>query len=1519
MSADPAAPIHFSREIDYLEDVGAKLRNLQGFTTLAHELIQNADDVPKVSVLTFNVCHDALVVENDGRFSDCGRPDLPECVWKGDPANGSHRCDFHRFRFVAGADKRNEPGTTGAFGIGFISVYQITDRPELISGRHWIIDESEEPNHRITQCPGCNKCRDTSLPGTRFLLPWASDPNSNLRQKLRAEPTSENTPAAILVDLETSLPTAMLFLKNLSIVEIRQEGRLCRQLQRLQQDGSLLLKDGVEAKDTIWTMLNGDFVKEAAELRRLHPNRIEQKRSCQVVLAIPNSPMESGLLCACLPSQHRTGLPFHINADFYPSEDRKRIIFEKDYQSAWNRAAIKAAAEALDRSLPKLPVLLGHSRLWALLSRLQHVAMAEEADRTEQLFGTFWSALATSLPSSPIVFTAEGTWCKPAEAFYLQQEEERPALAVMQDIGLSFVHEDLRRYQNVITGAPISVRPLNYRHVTEALERQGLTKRFEKDQWPKFLAKPGVLGTLWREMELLLTPRWATMSFSSIFPLRKLALAVSQDGALCPCNTVFCADSPETENTFLRLNPGIQFASPETVTHPLFARLCSRFGPTHAIAELNTLGADGYKQAVEKGAINVSDLIAWFEDRRNDVLAKPNIVEALASLPIYPTAGTFRPLTKVSLPGDFTDPLQLSELIDVAVLPKHHDFLRDLGVKDLTFPVYVSHHLIPALSSEDLDTQKRRDAVLLLACRRSEITANEPCRQALVAAPIVECTDGVFHKSSDAYFQNQTILEVLGDTVPIVALPTEQTTAVSELFRWLEVADKPRLEGVVTRISALTALPPTTESLESVRAVFNHLAERFRNNQIPVCLRPLQTLAWLPTRNKADRWFKPSDVFAIFQDYLFESQGSFLDIDRATQNISSNLFTFLGVKQKPSTSQVVAHLLHCSSSKTIVNQEVFRFLNDNAEDPAVAVLRTQRCILLPDKTYIEPGMVFWSDHPFGRFRKQLGQELRCLDALFKRLGIRENPTHQDALKIISEIDADFGSHNKPLDAEAHTVLLACWRMLEIALEQEALSPNDLALLRDKKCIPNTDHHLTEPACMFFEDRAGLAARFEEFPKANVIPRPIGASKAMAAAGVRTLAIAAEIHLLECHNPTDNPMLKRRVQERRLQLARVLEAQSAHASREAKLAELDNIHFESADMLRIQYTLEAFGRSLASRPENAPVLLLTKDRLLLFVVPEDRYPWPSIARELALALFPDEEPGRIAPGLKEVLAAASTEEAKASLDELGFCILEEAPTATTTGTVTIAALGGEPAPPTPGGEPPVQPPSGTPAPVTEPGLTTPQAIEAMLGPGTTTPNPPPSDLNKPENAPGTPVEGRIGTGSRTEGAGGRAGGEPANMPKQRAPRRGRLRSYVIQDQEPPDGEPDTEMAKQRSSLADAGIAKVVAFEESSVNSRQPEVKPPHHQGYDIESRDAAGKTVRYIEVKSLAGLWGSEGIGVTRPEFEKAREIGERYWLYVVEKADRPDARIYCVQDPARKVDQFLYDNGWQQASVVANP
>lgn len=1514
-------PRFLSRGIDYLGDLGAKLKDLQGFATLAHELIQNADDAPGVTSMSFDIRPEELFVENNGSFSDCQEMEMVECPWKIE-LEKLHRCDFHRFRHVAGGDKRDQLGTTGAFGIGFISVYQITDQPELISNdRHWILHEDRSEQERIEVCPGCARCTGDSQPKTRFILPWCSDPASKLRLALRAEATSPETPAKLLAELEESLPAAMLFLKNLKCIELKQNGMLHRRFERVDEGNSLILTDGDSKRDRVWHLLHGDFEGEAQRLRQLHPGRIEEKRSGKVTLAIPQSELQAGLLCACLPSQHETGLPFHINADFFPTNDRKRIIFESDYQSAWNRAALKAAAATLAGAIGEMPKLLEHQAIWNLFARLQQVADEAGKGHREKALAEFWTTLAPKLKDAPCVFTTQQQWKRPGEAYILSQKEEVPVIGILEELGVAIVHEDLRPHFNLLRSSIVGLQLFGLANLTAALTRSGLTGRTEKANWPKCLQPKGALETLWREAIILARreDRADTLGPNSSQLLATAVIAPGRDGALWPCRSVYQADD-QTRELFQKIDPSIPFLGPFPEDYAPISTISPMFNAAVAIQRFNQLGDAGIKKARDEKRLDLTSLFPWLEARKPEILANPKLKAEIAKLPIFPSSGTLRPLVGLSLPGNFTDPLDLAALVDLTALGGRREFLRDLGADELSFQNYASNHLPPALSQDSLPIEKKRQAVLLLAGRLGEILDDNATRRKLVQIPIVECQDGFFRSPVGVYFQNAIVIEVLSKGIPFATVPKDHEAAVREFYKWLGVTDSPRFEDIVSRVKQLVQQPPNTATLLAVKNIFAHLGERMRQEVPKEAMLPLQKLAWLPARGQQDSWHRPDALYAAFQDYLFESQASFLDIPRDVQIASTEFLKFLGVNTTPTSAQVVDHLLHNATAGKPVNQEVYRFLNDHADAPAIRSLKDKPCLLLPDNTYVEPAEVFWGEHPFGRFRKRLGLELRRFSELFAKLGIREMPDHADALKVLHEISTAFGAANTILDEEAHAVLMHCWRSLETALEVGSLAAGQMLALKAVKCVPNPSRALSPPEWMFFEDRAGIAAKFDGFLKANVIPRPLGAWKAMTAAGVQPLGSAVEVHLIECVHPTEDAEVSTRVRERKTELGRVLEAQAAHDKPAERLDQLLRIRFESVKLLKIQYTLKAFGRVLESKPESSPALFQREHDLLTFIRQGSQPSWPSIARELALALFPDEEPGRLAPGIKEVLAAGSEAEAKAVLDELGFATLEATPPATVAQGATVDALGGS-APPAAGAPAPGQAPTDT-TPGTDTPVTPADAVAQLLGGTVPPPAPPPGGLDTPDRPPGQPGTGSGdgSDGSRRDGQGGTGGGatgsggrKPSGGSQNRR-KRGKLRSYVIKGDQQVDGEPDSGAAEKRTALDEVGVAKVVKFEEAAAPKRYPDVKPPKYPGYDIESKDEAGNVLRYIEVKSVSGDWGSDGVGLTKTQFEKAREIGDRYWLYVVERADKPNTQIHCIQDPARRVDQFLFDDGWRDAA-----
>jgi hypothetical protein len=65
-----------------------------------------------------------------------------------------------------------------------------------------------------------------------------------------------------------------------------------------------------------------------------------------------------------------------------------------------------------------------------------------------------------------------------------------------------------------------------------------------------------------------------------------------------------------------------------------------------------------------------------------------------------------------------------------------------------------------------------------------------------------------------------------------------------------------------------------------------------------------------------------------------------------------------------------------------------------------------------------------------------------------------------------------------------------------------------------------------------------------------------------------------------------------------------------------------------------------------------------------------------------------------------------------------------------------------------------------------------------------------------------------------------------------------------------------------------------------------------------------------------GTWKDRPVGMTSTQFRMAQQYGDRYWLYVVEKAaSATDARIVRIQNPAGRDSTFTFDQGWLRVGL----
>ncbi len=1198
--------------------------------------------------------------------------------------------------------------------------------------------------------------------------------------------------------------------------------------------------------------------------------------------------------------QDVTGLQFHVNADFFPSSDRKKIIFEADYQSEWNRAALAGAAKAVARDLELLPSLLGHSRLWEVIHSVGMVAREVQKGRGDEALAYFWEQLSPKIMTSKVFYTVQHEWCRAGDAVVLQNEKEEDAVPAMAALGIQVVHPDVRRayYSHPFRDA-LGLQRLEAAHVVEALRQLGLNGRKELKRMPGPLAKQDGLRSLWKELDHLLG-RTSTSKHDRDLARAELAsctLAPGLDGALWPCRNLFRPADDQAVALFQRLDPTIPFLDQAALGDEgeAVALMCPEFDASAAVEVLESIGEEMMREAAVSNRLVPDELFGWFETRIEEIRHSERLRERLRALSLYPTARGLQPLTQLSLPGNFQDPLGIADLVDVTQLGEHRDLLHQLGALDLSFGTYARDHIPRAFVGGRLTAEQKRDVLELLATSLGQIRDDPDLRRILSGIPAVECEDGLYRTPEDVYLRDELILSVLGDEVQLAVLPSNHQDASREFYRWVGVAKEPRAQDVVARVRALSERPPSENAVRMTCQVLAYLGKTFDEDKSPGRWAELRSLAWLPAMNQSDRWYRPDELHAVFQMYLFESQASFLDAPRPMQGECAKFLSYLGVRDAPSVDQIVDHLLWSIDAGKPPHKDIYRRLNDSSDDSAILRLLGTKCLLLDTGEIVGAEQVFWSEPALGRFRYRLSDSFRSYGTLLARLGVKDAPDHEDALKVLLEIDAEYGSTNSPIADEAdYKVLIECWRRLSRALITENLTPSDLADLRQEKVVQNARRVLTRPDRIYFEDRAGLSAKFGRFLEGNVIPRLQEAWPAMRAAGVQDLGTAVTAVLVEAEQAIEDPTITSRLRERRRELARVFAAQTDHDSSVGILDRIADLSCLSVLDLKVQWVLKAFDREISSEVEAVAAHFHREEFCLYFVPSESQLPWSAIARELALAACPETEPGALAPGIKEVLSAPSLDEARRALDALGVRPLELAPESEPGESQVAAGFGGE-----------ERPSDGLGPEYSAKEHSSEDQPTKVSGPGDSTVDEETSYLEGASSA-----ANKSETGEKTEEE---AVEQPKND-KAYTSSGGKLRTYVVSEKSETPHEIDHGAARRRSEIEQAGVKRVLEYETTS--GREPNEMPPLNPGYDIESRDTEGNLLRYIEVKSLRGTWtDGDAPALTRTQFERSEKEGEDFWLYVVERALAADFEIHCIQNPGRSVNQFIYDPGWRSLAT----
>jgi hypothetical protein len=306
------------------------------------EFIQNAED-EESSTIGFHLYDSDLIIYNDGKAFRIEQ----------------ERNDIKGFCSI-GVSQKYKKGI-GFLGVGAKSIFTITKRPWLISGKYnFNIEDMLYPSHSVDLPPyysdATNKLEGFPKRGAIFYAPLLPHESG----KCKADKISQ-----ILNELDESV---IMFLNSIDIIEandFRSSGKhitfsrkdiefyikddienigsyICKRVQISTKitDGEEIHKENVS--EWIVGSLNIEISDEAKD--DLPESRLYDKKraakSTRVSIALPlNSTKDYSypLYCYLPLSESETGLPFILQADFIPTADRKHI----QTHLVWNKELLQ--------------------------------------------------------------------------------------------------------------------------------------------------------------------------------------------------------------------------------------------------------------------------------------------------------------------------------------------------------------------------------------------------------------------------------------------------------------------------------------------------------------------------------------------------------------------------------------------------------------------------------------------------------------------------------------------------------------------------------------------------------------------------------------------------------------------------------------------------------------------------------------------------------------------------------------------------------------------------------------------------------------------------------------------------------------------------------------------------------------------------------------------------------------------------------------------------------------------------
>lgn len=1545
-----AEPVTLNYEADLCGNIEQALKGLQGYGIMALELIQNADDA-HAKVLTFDARTDGLFVKNDASFSTCGLASA-KCTWErtGDPEGLRRPCNFHAISKMGGRSKIHAAEQIGRFGIGFVSVYQITDTPIIrSSGTKLLLNPlTGEAWPRLIQ----------EFEGTELELPWASSP-SDIRDALNASPTPANVASKLVEEVTKILPTSLLFLRHLKRVEVRQDG-IQRLSVTIERDGAgVTLVFGPEGRSERWMVLSrnaSDLIERENLLTRYDAlSKLDRSPIISVAIPVRGGPME-GLLYAYLPTKQETGMPLHVNADFFPHASRQDIVLSGEgHERYWNETLLAAAAATIGENFGLLREALGHSRLW-------EIGRAAFQLRESGAFSKFWGAFSEAAKATTSVWTTGDEWCLPGEIHMAPEQLIESEQTAVSSIGIPLLHPTLRAYWTELSS--VGVTELRLSTIVDSLEALGEDGVAADD--------PN-LRSLWTAIATMIELSRKRAGFDAVIKRLKLArFLIDLDGQ--PVSPVEVWRIPEAVPAarVRRYISDCPIVHGDVMRHSPIAEIIDEYGLYELASEVASAIKD--TASAEERIGTAPDDVRGFYTLLTCFPATESGTKAgrtLADTPILRTSTRFVTPSRGQLPGGFRDPIGHFEFVDASLFtPGMQDFARDiLGVKVLSFREYIDDHLEDILSSE-LTRQQYLALLNEIVEHRNEL-GDQGSLELLAEKSFIRTRSGNFVRPDECYYWSATLEKLLGEDAARwvdeswMPAPPIGSRLRDLLESRMDMPPTVSARHIVDRIEEIASHSTPEEVAEAITPILRHVIERwarFSDNDIET-LAELQNLDFLPAQLDGERddetLYSPDEVYRAGRAAGFASQVPVVDLTplRQTGAAVTAFLDLLKMPSEPPTGDVVAHLQHCMESDVAVSDLTYAILNERLEREDgladIDQLAGTTFIFHADlERYLPADRVFWRRPPFGGYWHTASNRMRQRESLYRRLGVEDDPTSSNYSSLLEEIA------RKPDRTEQDLAIHAqCLGYLAEALERgDAGVEEVIDDLRNNETLVNVDGEPLWPEEAIWVDSGRLATPFGDALNERLVRQP-NVHRSAAARLFRRLRAAAisEVAHLRLASEPDNRAAPEETDRLRERGDLLLWLAPNPASRLELQRILKSIEIRLTETLRVQAEITGFDPPVRSR--TSPVAAFYDNdgsvlhimgsgissnewaaafRVLLSEI--ERHCFGSDVKPLVttaslVMLLPSHEEAEkalrqsdfrppaedadiplgeeLSDFLGEVSSDTGGDESEQEISSGGASDasyrLDAIDAAADDLAVGQASGAWDADDEVESGDRAQSPRAGSGARASREHGTD-EAGEYKSKSGGNAFGSEPEDTA----GPGMSREGRTDRETSGVTAPSKARGEKrGETSRERQVRRSRMLAYVAKAGTR--GADDSEYGRSNddvSTLIDSvAIAAALRYEET--RGWTPQEQPHGNPGYDIISTSPEGKR-RLIEVKGLEEAWTERGIKLSHVQFNMAADHPDEYWIYVIEHArDLERQRVSAIGSPFSKVEEYWFDHNWR--------